>query len=85
MRGLEIYVDDQFVFDLQYSKTFTLHVEPGEHTVKVTNRLYTKKMDLVLSAGETIRLDVGNVVRGLGVLMMSSLGVGPYKVFMRRV
>lgn len=83
MRGLEVFVDDVFRGDLSYGNELTHDVAPGEHTVKVTNSLYTRKLTFTLAPGETVRLEAGNVLRGCGGVMMLAIGMGPYKVFLR--
>jgi len=85
MRGLEVLVDGEMVTDLQYGKTYQATVTPGPHEVKVTNSLYTQKLDVELKPGETIRFETGNIATGLTGVMMSTIGIGPYKVFLRRI
>jgi len=85
MRSLEVYVDDQFTVDLHYPKDFHIDLSPGEHAVRVTNRLYTRKLAVSVKAGETVHLQAGNHFSGLGGLMTSVLGMGPYKVFLKEV
>jgi hypothetical protein len=82
MRGLEIYIDDLFVYDLGYERTYRAKLKPGAHTVKVSNHLYKKKIDLDLKPGDTVNLNAGNRFTLLGGLMVAILGMGPYKVFL---
>lgn len=85
MRGLEIFLDGEFVVDLPFSKSHSVEVEVGEHTIKASNRLYNRTLDLDLSPGQTAILQVGNVMGGAGGLMMAAVGIGPYKVFLDRI
>ncbi len=82
MRGLEIYVDGEFVHDLQFDRTFETRVAPGAHRLTVSNHLYKKSLDLTLEAGQTVTLLAGNRFTLLGGLMVSVLGMGPYRVFL---
>ena len=84
MRGLEIYIDNEFRHDLAFSKTYSEKVLPGIHQVKISNHLYRKVLDLDLLPGETVHLTAGNSFTLIGGLMLSSIGIGPYKVFLQR-
>ena len=83
MRGLEIYVDDQYEHDLQYGRSFRKLVAPGLHKVMVSNHLYKKRLSLELKAGERVNLLAGNRFTILGGIMVAVLGMGPYIVFLR--
>jgi len=85
MRSLDVYVDDQFSVDLTYPGEYRAEVDPGDHSVKVSNRLYSRSLRVPLKAGETVTVEAGNYVTGVGTVMMSVLGMGPYKVFLREV
>jgi len=84
MRGLEVYVDGEFAVDLQYGKEQEFTLPEGEHEVKVTNSLYTKRMTVDLRSNEKVELQTGNVATGLSGLMLVTFGIGPYKVFLKR-
>ncbi len=81
MRGLEVFVDDTFLADLAFGDSCSHDVTPGEITVKVTNRLYTKRLTITLAAGETYHVQAGNYFGSVGGIMMAVFGFGPYKVF----
>jgi hypothetical protein len=83
MRGLEIFVDGEYAYDLMYNSSFDLKLTPGAHKIKVSNHLYTKTLALDLKAGDKINLLAGNNFGILGGIMVSVLGMGPYKVFLR--
>ena len=85
MRGLEVFVDDEFIKDISFGSFASTDVAPGEHIVKVTNRLYTKRLAISAKSGDQIKVQVGNYFDKAGVLMMSIFGIGHYKVFLNQV
>lgn len=83
MRGLEVFIDDEFVVNLNYGKRFETSVPEGDHEVRVTNSLYTERLTVHAHAGEEIVLQTGNLMpKGAGFLF--ALGMGPYRCFLRR-
>ena len=84
MRGLEVFVDGELVSDLHFGQEKQMTLPEGEHEVKVTNSLYSKKLTVDLRPNETVELQAGNIATGLGAMMMVTLGIGPYKVFLKR-
>ncbi len=84
IRGLEIHVDGEFVLDLQYGNQREIPLTAGEHELKVTNTLYSKKETFEIGEGQTVRFETGNVVTGFGAVLFTAVGMGPYKVFLRR-
>src|SRR5580693_4610360 len=83
MRSLDVFVDGEFTVDLHFPSEYQAEVDPGDHSVKVTNHLYSRTLEFTLKAGETVTVEAGNYVTGPGTIMMSVLGMGPYKVFLR--
>jgi hypothetical protein len=84
MRGLQIFLDGQYVDDLSFNSEFTSQVSPGSHTVMVSNHLYKKSLTFNLAEGERVELSAGNRFTLIGGLMVSVLGMGPYRVFLDR-
>ncbi|AIE84145.1 hypothetical protein [Fimbriimonas ginsengisoli] len=86
MRGLEIQLDGQIVTDLQFEKSYESELPAGEHTLKITNQLYSKKETFELAEGEIVRFQVANVSKGIvGPIMLSAFGIGPYQVSLKRL
>jgi hypothetical protein len=85
IRALDVFVDDDFLVDLAYGKSAEVELEPGPHTVKVTNRLYTRRLDVDLAVGERVTVSVANIAGPLGALMTMAMGMGVYKVFVEEV
>jgi len=81
MRGLEIFVDGEYVYDIEFNRSFKTRLPIGSHTIKVSNHLYKKSIVIDLKPGDNIQLQVGNAFGLIGGLMVSVLGMGPYRVF----
>lgn len=86
MRDLYVQVDDRREITLLFDEWVELQLDPGEHRIKITNRLFTKRAAFDLAAGETIRFEVANVP---GSLLFAPLliisGTGAYKVALRKL
>lgn len=85
MRSLELFVDDVFADSLPFDSTYSSEINPGDHTIKVTNRLYTRRLKVSAKPGETLNLQIGNYFDGLGGIMMSVIGFGHYKCFVKQI
>jgi len=85
MRGLDAFIDDVFVDNLPYNSSFTDDLNPGEHTIRVTNHLYSRSLHVNIQAGQTLHLQVGNYFDLVGGIIMPSIGFGPYKVFVKEI
>jgi hypothetical protein len=85
MRGLDVFLDDQFVQEMEFGTEFTQSVSPGEHVVRITNRLYSAKLNVTTKVGETAHIQVGNYFGLSGLILITIFGVGHYKVFIREV
>jgi hypothetical protein len=84
MRGLDVFVDGTHVANLAYGKETSLSLDIGEHTLKVSNSLYSKSDSFEIGSGETVRYQAANVGTALGKLLVA-LGSGLYKVSLKRV
>jgi len=84
MRGLEVYVDGTYADDLKFNSSYSFSLPAGDHTVMVSNHLYKKSLQISLKPGEKLALLAGNSFTLIGGLMVSVLGMGPYKVFLRQ-
>ena len=85
MRDLYVKVDGGDEQTLQFGQSVEIQVTAGMHTVTVTNRLYTKKLEVKLADGETVVFEAGNVTGKLMGTAIMVFGVGPYKVDIRRL
>ena len=86
MRDLYVQVDDRREVTLLFGEWVEVRLEPGEHRLRVTNRLFTKRETFDLAEGETVRFEVANVP---GSLLFAPLliisGTGAYKVTVKKV
>lgn len=80
IRDLIVQVDHLSDFNLKYGAQREMRLEPGEHTLSVTNRLYTKKITFTLRAGEASVYQVVNYASGCLAAFFMGLGMGLYKV-----
>ena len=85
MRGLEVLLDDEFVENLKFGMEVTRTVVPGDHVVKITNKLYSAKLAISTKPGETIHIQVGNYFGKIGMMMVTIFGFGYYKVFINNL
>jgi hypothetical protein len=84
MRGLQILVDGEHLTDLSYGRTQEFPLAPGEHTLVATNTVSTQRDTFQVQPGRTVAYETANVLTGVGGVMMSILGIGPYRVELKR-
>lgn len=70
---------------LRYGKTFTREIEPGHHTVKASNTLFSATEQFDVGSGETVRFRCENGLTGGGMLMVLMMGVAYLKVRLIRL
>jgi hypothetical protein len=70
---------------LRYGKTFTREIEPGHHTVKASNTLFSATEQFDVASGETARFRCENGLTGGGMLMVLVMGVAYLKVRLIRL
>lgn len=81
MRDLYLSIDDQPEETLLFGDSLDLALPPGEHRIKVTNRVYSKSVEFNIGDGQTARFQAANLPsRGLLSLLMVFSGTVPYKV-----
>lgn len=85
MRGLEVFLDGKFLQDVGFGKEFELDIPTGDHVLKISNTVYSKTEEFHVGSGQSVAFEVANVLSGFGALMMSAIGIGPYKVSIRRL
>ena len=85
IRDLYIELDGNEIAALEYEKSYEGPLIPGEHTLTATNRLYHRSESFTSSEGERVAFEVANIASGCGGLMFIVVGMGPYKVKLKRV
>lgn len=84
VRDLYLHVDDAEEHNLLYGKSLELPLPPGEHTLAITNRLYTKRETFQLGDNETVTFQAANTVSGCASIVFVAVGMGPYRVELSR-
>ena len=70
---------------LRYRKTFTRELEPGPHTVKASNTLFSTTEEFEAVPGGTVRYRCENGLTGGGMVMVLMMGVAYLKVKLIRL
>ncbi len=70
---------------LRYGKTCTREIEPGRHTVKASNTLFSTTETFDVAAGDTVRYRCENGLTGGGMVMVLMMGVAYLKVKLVRL
>lgn len=70
---------------LRYGKALTRELEPGGHTVKASNTLFSITEQFDAAPGETVRYRCENGLTGGGMLMVLMMGVAYLKVKLVRI
>lgn len=86
MRDLYLFVDQEPEITLEYGEMVEIEQEAGNHTARVTNRVFSQKVEYSLAEGETAKFQVANVAaRGLLSYLMMLVGTVPYKPTIRQI
>jgi hypothetical protein len=86
IRDLYVVIDDQPEQTLLHSQAMRVPLSEGKHTIKITNRLFSKSEEFEVSPGESVTYEVANVRAGLLFAPLVVIGgTGAYKVAMRRL
>ena len=84
-RQLIVHIDGVKVGTLLFGDSLSRDVEPGTHTIRVSNTLVWKTVEFTAHAGEQVFFEVINRA-GFGTYpMLMILGVGPLFVTIRRM
>ncbi len=84
IRDLYLELDGKEVGNVLYGDAFEMPVAPGAHKITATNRLYHRSDTFSCKEGEKIEYDVANTATGCGGLLFVVVGMGPYKVQLKR-
>jgi len=85
IRDLYIGVDGTEIGNVPYGETLEIPVTQGEHSLTATNRLFTKHATFTCEGDQRVEFEVANVASGCGGLLFVVVGMGPYKVDLKRV
>jgi hypothetical protein len=70
---------------LRYGKTFERELDPGPHTIKASNTLFSTREEFEVTAGETVRYRCENGLTGGGMVMVLMMGVAYLRVRLKRI
>jgi hypothetical protein len=59
-----VYLDDQEIGNLKFGERVERQISPGEHVLKVSNRVRKQEARFSATAGETIRFQSANIGSG---------------------
>jgi len=85
IRDLLVSIDDEPAENLSFDGSLILTVPAGTHTLRVTNRLFTKTDEFTIASGEEITYSAGNIAGGCFSALMILGGTGAYRVMLERV
>lgn len=84
-RIIHLSIDEVREASLNWNESVTVKLKPGLHTITVDNTWATKRITIACHPDETIRLVTGNVVTGVLLTLLLTIGVAPMKIFLERV
>ena len=77
MRDLYVLIDDQEERNLTFGGSLSVELEPGNHRIKVTNRMYSEELQFTLQSAETVSFQAANVIKS-GALNALAMSVGQF-------
>lgn len=85
MRDLYVRIDEGPEFNLPFGQSSEVDLPEGLHSIKVTNRLFTRKLDFDLGGVETLYLAAACIwLNPIFTPLFLISGTGPYKVRITR-
>jgi hypothetical protein len=84
-RQLNVYLDGRRVATLLWGDSVTSELEPGPHTLRVSNTLVWKTVEFTLAPGEQVFFEAVNRMGPGSVLLTMFLGAGPLYVSLKRM
>ena len=85
MRDLLVRVDDGPQFNLNFGQSKEFDIEPGDHTLHASNRLYSDTTTFSINENETLTYEVANLTSGCIAALFIGLGMGLYRVRIERL
>lgn len=86
MRDLFVKVADREEFRLDYGESRDLFLPTGHHTIRATNRAFSKELEFDLAPAESVAFQVVNVAtKGVLSTLLMLTGTVLYKVRLTRV
>jgi hypothetical protein len=83
-RQIYLWIDDEALGKIRYGQAISKPIEPGRHTVRAFNTLFTREITVDAAPGEQVRLTCGTGMPPAGWLMMIFLHVTYLRVWIER-
>jgi hypothetical protein len=83
-RQIYLWIDDVPLGKIRYGQAISKNIEPGRHTVRAFNTLFTRQIAVEAAPGEEVRLNCGTGMPTVGWLMMVFLHVTYLRVWIER-
>lgn len=83
-RQIYVWIDDEPLGKIRYGQSLDCPIEPGRHTVRVFNTLFTRTLDVDAAPGEEVRVQCGTGMPTAGWLLMIFLHVTYLRVWVVR-
>ena len=83
-RQIYLWIDEEPFGKIRYGDAVTRPIEPGRHTVRVFNTLFTRTLTVDAAPGELVRVQCGTGMPMAGWLMMMFLHVTYLRVWVAR-
>jgi hypothetical protein len=84
-RGIEVLLDGDFIGELSYGKSLEREIEPGIHTLKVTNRMKSASGAFEAAEGETVEFVATAIALAGCWFFLTMMGTVAYRVTLERV
>ena len=83
-RQIYLWIDGEALGKIRYGYAISKTIEPGVHTVKAYNTLFTREITIEAAPGEEVRVKCGTGMPAVGWLMMMFLHVTYLRVWLER-
>jgi hypothetical protein len=83
-RQIYLWIDDEALGKIRYGQAISKAIDPGRHTVRAFNTLFTREITVEAAPGEQVRLTCGTGMPTAGWLMMIFLHVTYLRVWIER-
>lgn len=83
-RQIYLWIDEEPLGKIRYGEAISRTIEPGPHSVRVFNTLFTRRLTMEAAPGEEVRLQCGTGMPTAGWLLMIFLHVTYLNVWLER-
>ena len=83
-RQIYLWIDEEPLGKIRYGDAITRPVEPGRHSIRVFNTMFTRTLIVHAAPGEQVRVQCGTGMPTAGWLLMIFLHVTYLRVWVRR-